>query len=117
VTVAVSLDSASRLLEAERDENTQRKDMKPSEKVSLGESLREEYARQAERAHREGSARGGRAEGSEKFTEPSPVPRRNGETREKLGAAVGMGATSYTRAKAVGAAAEDVTTPELPPAE
>lgn len=57
VRIAQNLDEAARLLRAERDENTERKDMLLSEKASLGEAL---YAIESEEGRRR-MASGGRA--------------------------------------------------------
>jgi ParB-like chromosome segregation protein Spo0J len=105
VTVADSLDSAVSILEAERDENTCRLDMKPTEKVALGRALEElEAPRAMER--KQASQLSGRDEhgdhlGAENFTGPK------GDTRDIVGAAVGMSGPIYQRAKAVVTAAED----------
>lgn len=78
---------------AERDENTEREPFKPSEAVAMGKKLEElERPKAAER-------KGGRPpkhKTSEKFTEVSE----KGETREKVGAAIGMSGPTYSRARA-----------------
>lgn len=96
VTVAASLDSAAALLEAERDENTCRLDMKPTEKVALGRALEALKPR----------TQGMRTDlsTSENFSEVE-----RGDTRDLVGAAVGMSGVTYQRAKAVVTAAEDET--------
>lgn len=92
--VVSGLDDAAAMLRAERDENTERKDFTPSEKVALGQRLEAlERPRAAERK------RAGKAP-SENFTEG------RGETRDRVGAAIGMSGPTYEKAKAVVAAAE-----------
>jgi ParB-like chromosome segregation protein Spo0J len=91
------LDDALLLLQAERDENTCRKDFTPSEAVAIGKAL-EESERQAarERRARPGSPRSGKL----------PEQGTKGDTREKVAAAVGMSGKTYEKAKAVVEAAE-----------
>jgi hypothetical protein len=92
VTFVGDVVDAAQVLRMERDENTCRKDMTPSESIRLGKALTKLERPKAEAAHREGSARGGRAEG--------PVPRyETFDTREVVAPAVGMSTASYSRAK------------------
>lgn len=100
VTIATSLTDARALLVAERDENTCRLDMTPSEKVSLGRALEE-----LERPRAEARMKAGKAP-SEKFTEGT-----RGNTGDIVGAAVGMSRPTYERAKLVVEACEDETLP------
>lgn len=93
-----NLSDAESLLRAERDENTCRKAMSPSEKVALAEALRDLKREEAKQRQREGGARGGRAEGSENFTEPSGG---KNEVRDQLGGLVGMSGVTYSRAREV----------------
>ena len=91
--VAADLNDALRLLVAQRDENTCRKDFAPSEAVALGTALEKEERRAAKaRKHTRGS-RGGKL----------PPPK----TRDRVAAAVGMRAKTYEKAKAVVAAAQE----------
>lgn len=98
------LDEAVALLRAERDENTCRKDFTPSEAVALGLKL-EELARSeksatyAEAARRREARR--RGEPVEKTGSVS-----KGATRDRVAAALNMGATQYEMAKKVVLAAE-----------
>jgi N6-adenosine-specific RNA methylase IME4 len=99
VHVVEGFDDTLRALVAERDENTCRKDFTPSEMVALGQAL-EEWQREAAR-RRQATAgpkagRGQKLTGSGKL--PEPV---KGDTRDKVGAAVGMSGKTYERAKAV----------------
>lgn len=97
VTEVPDLDTARLLLEAERDENTCRLDMKPSEKAALGRELEKlEAPKAAERKGRPGRER------SEKFSGHS----NKGRTRDLVGAALGMSGITYQRAKKVLEAAE-----------
>lgn len=79
-------------LTAERDENTCRKDFTPSEAVSIGMVLEElERPKAKERQGRASHPR------SEKISERT----RKGNTRDIVGAAVGMSGATYERARAV----------------
>lgn len=86
-----SLDDAARLLRAERDENTERKEMYPSELASLGEALYEIEARAARERQgtrtdlgcKPSSLQGGKSE------------LRTGETGEIVGEALGMSRSTY----------------------
>lgn len=101
--------TARALLIAERDENTCRLDMKPSEKVALGRALEELERGCAAARKRATQAKPGQqvGQGSENFT--APIAR--GETREIVGGAVGMSGPTYQRAKAVVEASEDESLP------
>lgn len=95
--IADDLDTAVQQLEAERDENTERKAMTPEELVHLGRALEElERPRAQER-----KAAGQFGSGPETGT----VVR--GETAEVVGSALGISGTSYKRARAVVNAAYD----------
>ncbi|HUT56718.1 MAG TPA: ParB N-terminal domain-containing protein [Phycisphaerae bacterium] len=97
-----NLTDAEKLLRAERDENTCRKDLSPSEAVALGkalESLAKVEAKERQREH------GGTAPGRPKNT-PGNLPEVSGEAREQVAAAVGMKPRTYDKAKAVVKAAE-----------
>lgn len=107
VTIATSLTDARALLVAERDENTCRLDMTPSEKVSLGRALEElERPKAAKRKADAGKANLPNASG-EKFTPLAGA----GKTTDIVGAAVGMSRPTYERAKLVVEACEDETLP------
>lgn len=97
VVVAGDLDDALRLLIAQRDENTCRKDFAPSEAVAIGGALEAMESKAAKgRQGRPGKARCGK------------LPQhRKGKTRERVAAAVGMKARTYEKAKAVVRAAQE----------
>lgn len=101
VTVAGNLTDATDLLLAERDENTCRLDMAPSEKVALGRAL-EELERPRAKARQRAS---GESYGKGSGESPEPIPGRS-ETRDVVGLAVGMSGFTYHRAKKVVEAAE-----------
>lgn len=99
VNVAVQLNDARLALEAERDENTCRLDMTPSEKVALGLALEElERPAAAERKAEAGKANLPTSE--EKFP-PLTKGDRTGKVYDLVGEAVGMSGPTYKRAKAV----------------
>jgi hypothetical protein len=109
VHVVETLTEAVRFLKAERDENVCRKEFTASEYVALGEELEElekptakvrqqaTQAKPGEQAHK----RNGKAQGSEKFTEPREPA---GQTRDKVASALGISGPTYEKAKAVVAA-------------
>jgi ParB family chromosome partitioning protein len=94
VYVAVGLDDAVAQVLAERDENTCRKELTPSEAVAFAaalEALEKEKARQ-----RQTAGVNQHTEASGKLPEGS-----RGQTRDKVGAALGMSGRTYEKAKAV----------------
>jgi ParB-like chromosome segregation protein Spo0J len=96
--VVAGLDDALRMLHAERDENICRVPLRISERVELGcrlETLESKEARK--RQGRRGQAR------SEKITEQAG----RGQTRDKVGAALGLSGPTYERARAVITAARE----------
>jgi len=102
--VATGLQDAALRIQAERDENTCRKNMTPSELVAIGMALEELERPKARERMAEAGARGGRAEGSAPGNTPLP-------TREIVGSALGMSGTTYQRARAVVVAAQDDDAP------
>lgn len=100
VTVAVNMADVQRALYAERDENTCRKDLSPSEAVAIGVLIEEIERPAAEAREKAGVA-----------TEPDPVQSLHrvptGKTRDLAGSAVGLSGWSYQKAKAVVEAAEE----------
>lgn len=96
VTVAHTLTEARALLEAERDENVERKSLAPSEAVALADALEPLERAEAKRRMVEAGRVGGRAKGTENFTDPSA-----GESREKVAAAVGYSAPILTKAREI----------------
>ncbi len=100
VTITDSLVDARAQLQAERDENTCRLDMKPSEKVALGLALEElERPKAAER--KSASLKQNREENFSSRCE------RTGKVYDLVGEAVGMSGPTYKRAKAVVEAAQN----------
>lgn len=122
-----NLSDAAALLSAERNENTCRKDLSPTEAVSIGKAIEDVLRPEAEARKADGQVAGGHARhGSsvqslhratkrdgfgnpipEKTTaqqtpHPTPAPR----TRDAVGDAVGMSGETYRKAKVVVAAAE-----------
>lgn len=105
-----SLDDAAAVLRAERDENTCRKEMLPSEKASLGEALLEIEAANAKSRQRE---HGGTAPGrNTSFSQEGSVSRQANEACARVGDALGIGRTSYYHLRFAYKAATDLTVPE-----
>jgi N6-adenosine-specific RNA methylase IME4 len=103
VTVVRGLDDAVQALTAERDENTCRAPLRPSEMVSLGEELGRLLARRAEqRRRRAGVANLPNASGGKL---PPLGAGERGKTRDQVGRAVGVSGRSYEKARALVAAA------------
>lgn len=101
VHVVKDFGDATRRLIAERDENTCRLAMTPSERVEIGAALEEmERPKAAERKAATQAKPGHGRVGAENFTAPEKQ-RIHGETRDIIGAAVGMSGVTYQRAKAV----------------
>ena len=101
--VAVDADDAIRLLTAQRDENTCRKDFVPSEAVAAAEAIEAvetKAAKERQRAH------AGTAPGRSKNTGAKLAPVK-GKTRDAVAAAVGKKRTTLAKAKAVVQAAKD----------
>ncbi len=97
-----TLEEASAALRAEWDENVCRKDMLPSEKVSLGAELEKlERPKAAARKAATQAKPGEGAVGGENFSGPE-----KGEVGEKVGKAIGMSRPTYHRARHVVAEAE-----------
>lgn len=99
-----SLDQAVSALVAERDENTCRENLTPLEQVELGRKLEELEWPDARK--RQATSTGGRNPKLKPASGNLPEAA-NGETREKVGEAVGMSGVTYQRAKAVVEAAEE----------
>lgn len=116
VTVAANLSDAQAALEAERDENACREDMKPSEFVALGLALEELERPRAEARHAERSREGGLMAGRGRPNRggvidntPNDRPRR---THDEVAKALGVGGSTYLRARAVVQASEDESLPD-----
>lgn len=106
ITVAKDLHDATALLIAERDENTCRQSMAPTELTALGLALEE-----LERPRAEARMRATQNNpSSEKFTEQAATPK--GSTRDIVASALDISGPTYDRMKAVVKASEDETLPE-----
>lgn len=103
VTVAASLTDAVDHLVAERDENTCRKEFTPSEAVAAGKRL-EELVRPSAEARR---ADAGKANLPTSSGDSPELTGPAGQTRDAVGAALGMGGSRYEHAKRVVEATED----------
>lgn len=94
------LDDVVKALEAERDENTCREPLTPTELVALGRQLEKAIRDEArERQHR------GRPPAGTSGQRPEVISR--GDTRDKVADAIGSSGTTYERAKRVVEAAEE----------
>lgn len=102
VTARRVKDAADHLI-AERDENTCRKPMVIEELVDLGAAIEEVEAAEAVKRMADAGKRGG--EGSGKLPDPSAT----GNTRDKVGTALGISGRSYQKAKEVVETARDET--------
>ena len=104
------------LLQAEHDENVLREPFLPTEAVAIGRALEEEIAAANAVKQREAASTGGKTGGRGRSKSADSLTTNNGKampsdrhartTTSKVGKAVGMGGTTYTKAKAVVLAAE-----------
>ena len=94
--VAENLADVSAMLKAERDENICRLDFTPTEAVRMGEAI-ESVEREAAK-QRQSQGPGRKASGN--------LPEGKGDTRDKVGAALGMSGRTYEKAKEVAEAAQ-----------
>jgi ParB/RepB/Spo0J family partition protein len=114
VTVCHSADDALKALEAERDENSCRRQLSPSEAVALGEAIEKLEKPKAAERQKEGVSQTEVLEPSGNLPEGCQTDvGTSGETREKAAQAAGMGARTYEKAKEVVNAAKE--NPELKP--
>ena len=90
------------LTESDENDPSIRKPFSPLEATAIGKALEELERPKAKERVREGGIAGGKSpiKGSVKFTEPC------GETRDKVGAAIGVSGVTYQRMKAVSEAAQ-----------
>lgn len=109
VVVVDGLDEAAAKLVAERDENTERKEMTVSERIALGQALEELERPLADR--RQGT-RTDRSPSTSGLGHRDVDRSQFAETRDVVGAALGMAGSQYTHAKMVIKSASD---PTLPP--
>jgi ParB family chromosome partitioning protein len=109
VHVISGVDDALQALLAEGDENTCRKDFTPLEAVSLGADLERLLKQEARKRQQEGRKKGGKTAGRGRPKQDganlAPTNGTADKTRDKVAEAVGMGHTSYQKAKAVAEAA------------
>jgi ParB family transcriptional regulator, chromosome partitioning protein len=110
VSVAEHITDAAGLLTAERDENTCRKDMTPSELVAIGRALEELKKPEAEARQRASRAKPGQRVGGvpgNPTLQPETVAEiEAGRTDVLVSGALGIGRSSYWRAKSLVQAAE-----------
>lgn len=104
VTFIEGVTDAVDLLRMERDENTCRKEMTPSECIALGRALEELERPKAKAAQREGQRRGAAVTNAGAVSVPTNEKRY--DTREVVAPAVGMSTATYSRAKQLVTAAE-----------
>lgn len=102
VYVRDDLDSVVAQIIAERDENTLHEPFKPSEAVALGRDL--EKLEQPKARKRQALA--GPSEGRGQKSASGNFPEAVGDTRDKVGPAVGMSGRNYSKAKKVVVEAE-----------
>lgn len=93
-------DAISRL-KAERDENTCRKEMTPSELVAIGKKLEELKRPEAEQRQRDGQRRGAAVTNGTASCASAQEAEANRGTRREVAEAVGMSEAAYARAKRV----------------
>ena len=99
VRVVESLDDAVAAMQAERDENNCREDLTPTEIVEIGRAIEALEKPKAKERLKDAGRAGGKASG--KLPEAS-----TGDTRDKVGAALGVSGKTYEKAKQVVEAAE-----------
>ena len=99
--LAIKIDDALKLLQAERDENTCRKDLLPSEAVALGKEIEKLEKPEAAKRKAATQAKNGKV-GQVKLSSPE-----KGQTRDKVANAVGMSGGTYDKAKAAVEAGEE----------
>ena len=111
--VAEGITDAVDRLKAERDENTCRMDMRPSELVAIGRAIEEMERPKAEAAVRKGQEHGREAQRGEMVERTSTQDQRTCEnsenrfrTSDAVGQALGISARNYERARALVQAAE-----------
>lgn len=111
VRVVSHLDDASAALVAERDENTCRKDMTPTELQALGRAIEALHQPEADARRRDaGVSNLPTASGAR--TRATHDPRPKDWKREAVGKAVGLSGANYQRAKYIVGVAEDGETPQ-----
>lgn len=108
VKFITDVSSAAQLLEMERDENTCRKEMTPSERIALGRALEALERPKAKARMDEGRERAHASRRGEVGSVPPNEPnrRKSYDVREEVAPAVGMSTATYSRAKQLVTAAE-----------
>lgn len=108
VRIVHGLDEEMLALEAERDENTCRKDFTPLEAASMAKSLRPRVKKEADVRKQEGQKSGGRGKKKleEKFSSSNGASGERARTQDKIAAAVGVSAPTLTKIEKVVEAAE-----------
>jgi ParB family chromosome partitioning protein len=104
VVVVHGLDDALALLRAEAEDDRCRKPLTPLERVAFGRKFEELEAAAAKERMRQGGKTAGRGRPKGKGTFPDPNDA--GQTRDKIGAAVGWSGRTYEKAREVVLAAE-----------
>ena len=111
VHVVTGLDDAVRHLRAERDENICRAPLTLSESIALGRKLETLLATEAKQRQRRAGIANLPNASCGNLPPLGDTEGNKGKTRDKVGAAVGLGARTYVKARAVvEAAAEDPET-------
>lgn len=105
------LDAAD-LLRMERDENTCRKSMTPSELVAMGKKLEELERPKAAERQSEAGRQFGRGKTSDSSGSPEPKLSEHNRVRKVVADAIGMSTGTYYRAKSIVEAAANPDQPE-----
>ena len=120
VRIVESTADAVTALKAERDENTERKAMTPSEMVALGKRIEAIEKPKAEERLADGRVLGGKVGGrgsdSSRFPGPASysdgLPTETGRVRHAVGQALGISGPTYQRLKTVVETAQDESQPD-----
>lgn len=117
--IAVTVIEVEDLLSAERDENAERKDFTPTEAVAIGKLLEEQHQAKIDAKRHDAKVAAGIKSAQIRGAKINHVTKRGntissaglidnavGRTNKVVGRAVGMGASTYRRAKLVVEAAE-----------
>lgn len=107
VTVARNLDDALSAMVAERDENTCRLDLTPSEQVAMAARLEPLERKAAKERKREGQKQGGKTAGRGRRKLGGNFPPSKSKCRDKVARAVGVSSPTLRRAAEIVQAAKD----------
>jgi len=110
--IARDIADAHDALVAERDENTARKEMLPSEKTALGMAIQELEAPAAAQRKLEGQHRGGESFAGRLGVPGNTKPDSGHKTRDIAAEAVGLSPATFTRMKTLVTTAADESVPE-----